>query len=194
MTTHNCLICSTDLSRWRKEPLRPRYKTKLFSNVVFSCGHRFHTECAQKAGENCRLCGKRSTSFDVIALCEIVRPHNCIVLRNVVNTSRKKCSICLERCQRFVIDPNYKYHRFVKQSNDIELQCGHVFHINCFREWAKQNRRSACCRRNCTNYLSVKYTEVSTVYTTYSKFASESNPYYVPGRHNDDAQSGCREL
>ena len=192
--TNECSICSTDLSRWRREIIRLLYKTHLLSNIRLSCGHWFHTECAQQTDENCRVCGNKSTSFDVFTLCRIVRPHNDIRMKDEKNTNRKNCFICSSPIKRYVFKHHAKSYRYVKKSLDITLECGHVFHANRLQGRMKLNSKSPCCQKDCTKYCSVSYTKTSAVYASFNEFVQKNMLYYVPGKHNFDGTSGQRSL
>lgn len=168
MDNTKCSICSRDL--WHLDFIpEPDYHVRLCVNVRLSCGHYFHKGCLLTNGETCRICGEKSTCFEVITHYKTRNYDAYIPTSSVRHLDDKDCSICLEPWSTFVTKTHdSRFHR-IKICSYVLLECGHIFHTDCLEPWLEVNQTCPNCRRDWERYQSVQYQMTSMVFTSFDQ-------------------------
>lgn len=92
-----------------------------------------------------------------------------------INLGENNCAICLDK------------YTDTENGNLVILNCGHIFHINCFRRWRnKPNNPCPTCRAPITNIRSL--TIDSTPGETYT------GQYFLGGSYEDKLQKYLNKL
>jgi Ring finger domain len=72
---------------------------------------------------------------------QTVRPHSedhCSACASALPTENRECLICMEP---FQVDEQVSW--------SANVECEHVFHHSCIREWLLKHKECPCCRRLC---------------------------------------------